>query len=94
MFRGRNEKKWLSMLSRPPGLRRLRARYERSGGGDWFKGYRPDSHRTSSNSPQTTQRRHDSLAKGKLLYDSALLPRTINIVGSLCTLLLYDERGI
>lgn len=37
-------------------MRRLRARYDRMADGDWFKGYRSNSYRTSSNSPVTAQR--------------------------------------
>lgn len=67
-----------------PVMRRLRTRYDRTADGDWFKAYRCNSYRTSSNSPVTAQRWQAPapFSKGKpllLLYDSALLPKPINM---------------
>lgn len=66
-------------------MRRLRTRYDRTADGDWFKAYRSNSYRTSSNSPVTAQRWQAPapFSKGKpllLLYDSALLPKPINML--------------
>lgn len=85
-------------------MRRLRTRYDRTADGDWFKAYRSNSYRTSSNSPVTAQRwkAPAPFSKGKpllLLYDSALLPKPINMqngylnLGSFVLSFLYGNVG-